>query len=98
MKLTGIKLLLAAFICCFATSAATYNEYNTVNMGMRPTDVSPYTLWYNTPATKSGVSDIWMEYALPIGNGQIGATILGGIQTEDIQLKKQICFYLIVNI
>ena len=89
MKLTGIKILLAVFICSFAASAATYNEYNTINRGMRPADVSPYTLWYNTPATKSGVSDIWMEYALPIGNGQIGATILGGIQTEDIQFNEK---------
>ncbi|MBQ9525798.1 MAG: glycoside hydrolase N-terminal domain-containing protein [Bacteroidaceae bacterium] len=89
MKLTGIKLLFAAFICCFVASAATYDDYYTINKGLRPVDVSPYTLWYNTPATKSGVSDVWMEYALPIGNGQIGATILGGIQTENIQFNEK---------
>lgn len=89
MKSAWIKLIIVVLLCYIEANAATYNEFYSVNKGTRPTDVSTYTLWYDTPATKSGVSDIWMEYALPIGNGQIGATIVGGLQTEDIQFNEK---------
>ena len=39
-------------------------------------------LWYQQPATN------WMTQALPIGNGQMGAMIFGGIQQEHIQFNE----------
>lgn len=66
-----------------------YQEYNTVEAGTRPTDVSMHTLWYDTPANKTGVSDTWMEYALPIGDGQIGATFRGGVKIDELQLNEK---------
>ena len=89
MKKHLLFAILYIFGCSIAVNAAADSEFYTVNKGMRPTDVGPYTLWYDTPATKSGVSDIWMEYALPMGNGQIGATIIGGLQTEKIQFNEK---------
>ena len=80
---------LAGSIKVIAVEGVTPEEFHTVNKGLRPTDVSDYTLWYDTPATKSGASDIWMEYALPMGNGQIGATIVGGLLTDDIQFNEK---------
>ncbi len=41
------------------------------------------TLWYAQPATN------WMTQALPIGNGQMGAMIFGGIQQEHIQFNEE---------
>ena len=41
------------------------------------------TLWYQQPATN------WMTQALPIGNGQMGAMIFGGIQREHIQFNEE---------
>lgn len=38
-------------------------------------------LWYDKPAT------LWVE-ALPIGNGQIGAMVFGGVEKELIQLNE----------
>ncbi|PYT18429.1 MAG: alpha-L-fucosidase [Acidobacteria bacterium] len=38
-------------------------------------------LWYRQPATK------WTE-ALPIGNGQLGAMVFGGVESERIQLNE----------
>ena len=49
----------------------------------------PLTLWYNQPSTKTGVSNEWMEYALPIGNGQLGATEQGKIYTDEIQFNEK---------
>ena len=40
-----------------------------------------HTLWYTNPGTT------WMTSALPIGNGQFGATILGGVHRDDIQFN-----------
>lgn len=96
MKYARINVFISFLLCFLAGSikviaveGVTPEEFHTVNKGLRPTDVSDYTLWYDTPATKSGASDIWMEYALPMGNGQIGATIEGGLLTDDIQFNEK---------
>ena len=39
------------------------------------------TLWYTSPATD------WMNEALPLGNGQFGATFFGGVEREEIQFN-----------
>jgi len=41
------------------------------------------SLWYDQPATN------WMTQALPIGNGQMGAMIFGGIPQEHIQFNEE---------
>ena len=47
----------------------------------------PLTLWYDKPATATGVANIWMEYSLPIGSGQLGASLFGGIMKDEIQFN-----------
>ena len=42
------------------------------------------TLWYTKPATATGVSNTWMEYSLPLGNGQFGASLFGGVARDEI--------------
>ena len=64
-------------------------DYNTVNGGTRPTDISPLSLWYNFPSTLSGSGNPWMEYGLPIGNGQVGATLLGGVLQDEMVLNEK---------
>ena len=44
------------------------------------------TLWYTRPAE----ADEWEEYSLPIGNGQFGASIFGGVRTDIIQFNDKI--------
>ncbi len=66
-----------------------YSEFYTVN-GVSSFDAPhPLTLWYNQPSTKTGVSNEWMEYALPIGNGQLGATEQGKVYTDEIQFNEK---------
>ena len=65
------------------------SEFCVGQKGTRPTDIHDFSLWYDIPATATGVSDTWMEYALPMGNGQLGATIRGGVMTDDIQLNEK---------
>lgn len=49
----------------------------------------PMTLWYNEPATATGVGNIWMEYSLPIGNGELGASLFGGIKRDELQFNEK---------
>ena len=66
-----------------------YSEFAVVNPGERPTWIHPLSLWYDVPASKTGVSDPWMEYALPLGNGQLGATIQGCVKIDNIQFNEK---------
>ncbi|MBP5515001.1 MAG: glycoside hydrolase family 95 protein [Bacteroidaceae bacterium] len=49
----------------------------------------PLTLWYDQPATATGVANPWMEYSLPIGNGQLGASLFGGVKKDEIQFNEK---------
>ncbi len=47
---------------------------------------SPHVLWYQQPSTN------WMTSSLPIGNGQLGAMVYGGIRQDEVQFnEKTLC-------
>ena len=48
----------------------------------RPVENSAMMLWYDRPAAS------WMQEALPIGNGRLGAMIFGGTDVERIQFNE----------
>jgi len=48
--------------------------------GVATAEPGPMVLWYEQPAAK------WTE-ALPVGNGQLGAMVFGGTETERIQFN-----------
>lgn len=47
------------------------------------------TLWYSRPAidAQRPSTNPWMEYALPIGDGQFGAMVYGGVRREMLQFN-----------
>ena len=47
------------------------------------------TLWYTSPAKDNHAGDAWMEYSLPIGNGQLGASIFGGVRNDEILFNEK---------
>jgi alpha-L-fucosidase 2 len=49
----------------------------------QPQQSEDLRLWYKQPAT------IWMQQALPIGNGRMGAMIFGGVAEEHIQFNEK---------
>ena len=50
---------------------------------------SKMKLWYSSPSGSSATASNWMEYALPIGNGQLGATFIGNVDTEYLQFNEK---------
>ena len=65
------------------------NEYRVINGGTRPEGISPLSLWYDFAPTLSSSAHPWMEYGLPLGNGQIGATLMGGVLNDEIVLNEK---------
>lgn len=61
--------------------------YCGANGSFRPEEL--LTIWYTAPVTRMSVADPWMEYALPIGNGQLGAMIYGGIRQDIVQFNEK---------
>lgn len=53
------------------------------------TPKSQHTLWYNRPATLTNAGNVWMEYSLPLGNGALGASLFGGVKTDEIQFNEK---------
>ena len=50
---------------------------------------NPNTLWYKTSAEAAGASNPWQEYALPLGNGELGCMVFGGVRTEELQFNEK---------
>jgi alpha-L-fucosidase 2 len=50
--------------------------------GPAAAEKSPLTLWYRASAAK------WESEALPIGNGNLGAMVFGGVEHERLQLNE----------
>ena len=53
------------------------------------TPKNPNTLWYKTSAEATKVKYPWMEYALPLGNGELGCMVFGGVFKEEIQFNEK---------
>ena len=53
------------------------------------TPKNPNTLWYTTSSEATGVSYPWMEYALPLGNGELGCMVFGGVAHEELQFNEK---------
>src|SRR5687768_11098052 len=49
----------------------------------QPQQSEDLRLWYKQPATT------WMQQALPIGNGKLGAMVFGGVAEERIQFNEK---------
>lgn len=71
-----------------------YDDYHTTGIeGYAPEH--DLTLWYTEPATTaqlySGGNGYgrWMEYSLPLGDGQFGASLFGGVYKDEIQFNEK---------
>ena len=46
-------------------------------------------LWYRQPPSATASANPWMEYGLPIGNGQLGAMVMGEVGTDVLQFNEK---------
>ncbi len=56
---------------------------------------NPLRLWYNKPASQGGAgnvtdaNEVWQQFTLPIGNGDIGANVYGEIVSEHLTFNEK---------
>ncbi|MCM1028276.1 MAG: glycoside hydrolase family 95 protein [Alloprevotella sp.] len=60
-----------------------YGEFSVINGTTTWTPDNNFTLWYTAPGTD------WMNWGLPIGNGRLGAQVLGGINGEEVSFTEK---------
>ena len=65
------------------------NEFSVEDYTPTTTPAEKLTLWYTQPATATGVENTWMEYSLPIGNGQLGGSLFGGVARDEILFNEK---------
>ena len=95
-KSSALILTLATLILCSgeltAQNSPKASEQSKEYCVMGSTSFRPaekLTLWYTLPATVAHPSIQWTEYSLPIGNGQFGASIFGGVKVDEIQFNEK---------
>ena len=91
ISMKKIALLLTSIICmASATQAAELlREASLIRGNEDFSPKNPNTLWYTTSADATGVSYPWMEYALPLGNGELGCMVFGGVAHEELQFNEK---------
>lgn len=78
-----IPLLVASVLICQAASDAA----PVVKGAERFTKPSIHTLWYTQPAPTNYGG--WQEYSLPIGNGELGGSVFGGLKEDKITFNEK---------
>lgn len=73
----------------FALVVASLMAFGTIKSAVTPPS-EKLTLWYTQAADAiTTSSNQWMDYYLPIGNGQFGAMLSGGVSTDEIQYNEK---------
>ena len=47
------------------------------------------SLWYTQPAEVANPKDAWQDFSLPIGTGQLGASIYGNVRCDKVTLNEK---------
>ena len=86
-----ISLLLIILLCTIFAAQATeqVREVATIQGIENYSPKNPNTLWYTTSAEAAGAGYPWMEYALPLGNGELGCMVFGGVAREELQFNEK---------
>ena len=85
------KALSVALAMATVVSAAPFSvaaEDNVALAQTQETEGNALRLWYDEEAPNSYTG--WEQWALPLGNSAIGASVFGGVQTERIQLNEKV--------
>ena len=86
-----IHSVLVALLC--VASVAQAQSYEFIRRGLENyAPKNPNTLWYTTSPDAEdpeGKGNAWMEYALPLGNGELGCMVYGNVIEETLQFNEK---------
>ena len=87
-----LSIALAAALTAGAVPMAAFQSNAASGEGSQGAGGNALRLWYTEPSSqggKTGEDDIWQEYTLPIGNGDIGANVYGEIEKERLTFNEK---------
>lgn len=76
-------------ICFVLPEDYEYEEVNDIVGSTTFKPEQPLSLWYTRPSSTATDTHKWMDLGLPIGNGQLGAMVLGNVLKEDISVNEK---------
>ena len=88
----ALSIALAAALTAGAVPAAGFQSIAAPGGNSRENGENDLRLWYTEPSSKGGKTgedDVWQEYTLPIGNGDMGANVYGEIGKERLTFNEK---------
>ena len=105
MNMRSPRTVLAALLLCMAFAVHTAHAYAQPSREIPSikgiaeyTPKNSNTLWYTTSSEATGVAYPWMEYALPLGNGELGCMVFGGVVHEELQFNEKTLWSGLANV
>ena len=81
--------ILTSLLCVATMAQASVHTEPAIRGVEGYTPKNANTLWYTTSAEAAGSGYTWMEYALPLGNGELGCMVFGGVAREELQFNEK---------
>ena len=91
-RMASVALSAAVAATMLPVTGVTAGAQEQTGTGQENAEQNDLRLWYTKPSSQGGVSgedNVWQQYTLPIGNGDMGANVYGEISSERLTFNEK---------
>ena len=91
-RMASVALSAAVAATMLPVTGVTAGAQEQTGTGQENAKQNDLRLWYTKPSSQGGVSgedNVWQQYTLPIGNGDMGANVYGEISNERLTFNEK---------
>lgn len=91
-RMASVALSAAVAATMLPVAGVTAGAQEQTGTGQENAEQNDLRLWYTKPSSQGGVSgedNVWQQYTLPIGNGDMGANVYGEISNERLTFNEK---------
>ena len=91
-RMASVALSAALAATMLPVAGVTAGAQEQTGTGQENAEQNDLRLWYTKPSSQGGVSgedNVWQQYTLPIGNGDMGANVYGEISNERLTFNEK---------
>ena len=91
-RMASVVLSAALAATMLPVAGVTAGAQEQTDTGQENAEQNDLRLWYTKPSSQGGVSgedNVWQQYTLPIGNGDMGANVYGEISNERLTFNEK---------
>ena len=91
-RMASVVLSAALAATMLPVAGVTAGAQEQTGTGQENAEQNDLRLWYTKPSSQGGVSgedNVWQQYTLPIGNGDMGANVYGEISNERLTFNEK---------